>query len=383
MSLGDFATLQRGYDLPDHKREDGPVPILGSFGITGRHSTARVKSPGVTIGRSGSSFGVVSYSPVDFWPLNTALYVKDFHGNSARFAYYFFKQFDFSSFNSGSAQPSLNRNVVHPVKIRIPGRDEQILIASFLGELDDRIELLRQTNETLEAMARAIFKSWFVDFDPVRAKAEGREPEGMDAATAALFASEFQDSQLGPIPEGWSIKKFGDEAQLAYGKALKAENRSDGTIRVMGSNGQIGWHDQKLVSGPGIVIGRKGNPGTVEWVQDDFFPIDTTFYVKTQGNACDLHYLHQALCRLNLPSLSADSAVPGLNRSAAYGAVMVLPPESLRSEFALLSVQIRKRIACNGEHSSTLAELRDILLPRLISGKLRVPEAEAMLAEVG
>lgn len=108
LTLGEFVTLQRGIDLPETSRGPGKVPVLGSFGITGCHDEARVKGPGVTVGRSGASFGVVTYSAVDYWPLNTVLYVKDFHGNNERFAYYFLKTIDFKIFNSGSAQPSLN-----------------------------------------------------------------------------------------------------------------------------------------------------------------------------------------------------------------------------------------------------------------------------------
>ena len=119
-TLGEVATLQRGIDLPNQNRKNGIVPILGSFGITGYHNEARVKAPGVTVGRSGASFGVVNFSSVDFWPLNTALYVKNFHGNDEKFVYYFFKAFDFKSYNSGSAQPSLNRNFVHPAPVIIP-----------------------------------------------------------------------------------------------------------------------------------------------------------------------------------------------------------------------------------------------------------------------
>jgi type I restriction enzyme S subunit len=113
MTLGDFVSLQRGHDLPEQQRRPGKVPILGSFGVTGYHDMPKAKGPGITVGRSGASFGVVSYSPVDFWPLNTALYVTDFHGNDERFAYYFLKTIDFKRYNSGSAQPSLNRNYVH------------------------------------------------------------------------------------------------------------------------------------------------------------------------------------------------------------------------------------------------------------------------------
>ena len=176
MPLGDFVTLQRGHDLPEVVRRPGNKPVLGSFGVTGWHDEARSAGPGVTVGRSGASLGVVSYSPVDYWPLNTALYVTDFHGNDQLFAYYFLKQFDFLVYNSGSAQPSLNRNFIHPVPVDVPPLSEQRAIAHVLGTLDDKIELNRRMNETLETMARALFKDWFVDFGPTRAKIEGRDP---------------------------------------------------------------------------------------------------------------------------------------------------------------------------------------------------------------
>ena len=207
--LGDFVTLQRGHDLPVAVRRPGNTPILGSFGVTGWHDESRASGPGVTVGRSGASFGVVSYSPVDYWPLNTALYVTDFHGNNQRFAYYFLRQFDFRSYNSGSAQPSLNRNFIHPIPVDVPPVWEQRVIAHILGTLDDRIELNRRMNETLEAMARALFKSWFVDFDPVRAKMEGRDT-GFPQDIADLFPDRLVDSEMGAIPEGWVVRTMGD-----------------------------------------------------------------------------------------------------------------------------------------------------------------------------
>jgi type I restriction enzyme S subunit len=223
MPLGEFVTLQRGHDLPDEQRRPGNIPILGSFGITGWNDAAKARGPGVTVGRSGASFGVVSYSPVDYWPLNTSLYVIDFHGNDPRFAYYSLKQFDFKGFNSGSAQPSLNRNFVHPVPVDVPPLPEQRAIAHILGTLDDKIELNRRMNETLEAMARAIFKSWFVEFDPVRAKMEGRDP-GMPKRIADLFPDRFQDSELGEIPEGWEVNSIGDITDVVGGSTPSTTN---------------------------------------------------------------------------------------------------------------------------------------------------------------
>ena len=170
---------------------------MGSAGQNGFHYTARAKGSGIVVGRSGASFGQVHFSPVDYWPHNTALYVTDFKGNDPRFAFYFLKAIDFTRYNSGSAQPSLNRNFIYPTPVSIPPLPEQEAIAAVLGALDDKIELNRRMNATLEAMARALFQSWFVDFDPVRSKAEGRPLAGLDELTAALFPAQFQASKLG------------------------------------------------------------------------------------------------------------------------------------------------------------------------------------------
>src|SRR6266516_1959004 len=137
--LGEFVSLQRGHDLPERNRVAGTVPVLGSFGITGWHDRVKWEGPGVTVGRSGASFGVVTYSAVSFWPLNTALYVTDFKGNDRRFVYYLLKHLDFKRYNSGSAQPSLNRNFVYAIPVRIPPLGEQREIARILGALDDKI----------------------------------------------------------------------------------------------------------------------------------------------------------------------------------------------------------------------------------------------------
>jgi type I restriction enzyme S subunit len=150
----------------------------------------------------------------------------------------------------------------------------------------------------------------------------------------------------------------------------------------MGSNGRVGWHDEALVRGPGIVVGRKGNPGTVTWVDSDFFPIDTTFFVRPRNLARGLHILKNQLDLLNLPDLSADSAVPGLNREMAYQTKLANPPKFIANLFEDIVGPLVAKAAQNEGLIATLAELRDTLLPRLISGKLRVPEAEAMLMEV-
>ena len=237
-------------------------------------------------------------------------------------------------------------------------------------------------NETLEEMARALFKSWFVDFDPVRAKMEGRDP-GLPTPLADLFPDRLVGSELGEIPEGWKAKGLGDLLVLAYGKALKADSRQhDGDVPVYGSNGQVGWHDERLVRGPGIVVGRKGNPGIVLWVNTDFFCIDTTFYVIAKGSCSSLHFLLHALTHQDLPSIAADSAVPGLNRNLAYMNRQVVPSEEIIGYFDTYVDPLFSQGACLRKEAQTLTSLRDALLPKLISGDIRVGDAEKVVEAV-
>ncbi len=345
----------------------------------------------------------------------------------------------------GATMPSLNTQILSDVVIPYPSLPEQRAIAHILGTLDDKIELNRRMNETLEAMARVLFKSWFIDFDPVRAKAalrnhsplegesarQGRSPQArrwgdekgskaaslsgrghppphqpspvgsasatppqggsdwtverarayldnMDEEIAALFPDRLVDSELGPIPEGWEVKRLGALIELAYGKALKADERKNGSIPVYGSNGQVGWHDERLVAGPGIVVGRKGNPGVVTWAHSDFFPIDTVFYVVPTNTNHSLPFLFFALTAQDLASVSADSAVPGLNRNLAYMNSQLVPDNMVINEFSNCANTI---FACRyslEEESRTLAAMRDTLLPKLISGKIRIPKVEKL-----
>ena len=288
--------------------------------------------------------------------------------------------------------PSIAQPVTYlrTIEIPLPPLPEQRAIAHVLGTLDDKIELNRRMNETLEEMARALFKSWFVDFDPVRAKVALASPpsdesdwtveraraylDRMDDSVAELFPDRLVDSELGEIPEGWDVKAVGELIELAYGKALKADDRKPGAIPVYGSNGQVGWHDERIVAGPGIVVGRKGNPGIVTWVHSDFFPIDTTFYVVPKNSNHWLTFLFFALAAQDLPSVSADSAVPGLNRNLAYMNLQVVPDRTVVEEFDNYVESIFTRRHDLEEESRQLSAQRDVLLPRLMTGWLTALE---------
>ena len=266
--------------------------------------------------------------------------------------------------------------------IEVPDFSTQLVIGNIYSNFSRKIELNRKTNETLEEIAKALFKSWFIDFDPVKAKAEGRSTGLLDEFSD-LFPDSFEDSELGEIPKGWEVKKLGEIIELAYGKPLKESERIKGAFAVFGSNGKVGTHEDYLVKGPGIVVGRKGKPGIVKWSDDNFFPIDTTFYVKPKSEIAKMTFLFFILSNQKLSNLSADSVVPGLNRNIAYMNQQVIPSYDV---IALFEEQVRDlflRKKINNSESSLLQNLRDSLLPKLISGELRIPDAEKIIEEVG
>ena len=276
------------------------------------------------------------------------------------------------SWSNTTVQMTLNLKEVKEIPIPWPPITQRREIAAILSAFDDKIELNRRMNRTLEQMARALFKSWFVDFDPVRAKMRGEEPEGMDAETAALFPAEMDEVEGREVPKGWETKRVQDVLELAYGKALTAENRLPGNVPVYGSNGPVGFHNKALTSGPGIIVGRKGNPGFVKWSQQDFFTIDTAFYVVGKGANFSPEHAFFTLDILGLPSLGADSAVPGLNRDAAYAQSYIVPTVSVLKRFDGYATQFRKAVNFYENESAQLASLRDALLPRLLSGEVDV-----------
>ena len=378
-SLGEVLELKRGYDLPQRKRTPGDIPLVSSSGVTYYHTEAKVRGPGVVTGRYGT-LGEVFFVPSDFWPLNTTLYVQDFKGNDPRFVSYFLRGLDFSAYSDKAAVPGLNRNHLHRAVVRYPSDiAEQRAIAHVLGTLDDKIELNRRMSETLEAMARALFQSWFVDFEPVRAKMEGRwrpgeSLPGLPAEHYHFFPDTLVPSPLGDIPEGWEMRTLGDVVELAYGKALREQDRRPGPVPVYGSNGRIGWHSEKLVDGPGIIVGRKGNPGFVHWSPTGFYPIDTAFFAVLKDGTLSLPYLFYALERQDLPSIAADSAVPGMNRNLAYMNQIVLPQRETVAEFHSQVVALQGRKHNLERESTDLVATRDALLPLLVSGEVRVTD---------
>ncbi len=347
--LGEALTFQRGFDITKDEQRDGPFPVISSSGPKSSHADFKVHGPGVIIGRKGT-LGTVFYSDGNFWPHDTTLWIKDFHGNHPRFAYYFLQTMGFERLDAGASNPSLNRNHIHTISVLWPPFPVQQRIASILSAYDELIENSQRRIKILEAMARALYREWFVYF-----RFPGHENHPRVA------------SSLGEIPQGWEVKKFGDVVELNYGKALKKEDRRDGDYPVFGSSGIVGTHDAALVKGPGIIVGRKGNVGSVFWCDEDFFVIDTAYFVTSP---LPLRYLFYVLPTLNF--INSDAAVPGLSRNQAYTLELLVPPASLLEKFCELAGAFERQAATLQRQSQNLRRTRDLLLPRLLSGQIDV-----------
>lgn len=276
---------------------------------------------------------------------------------------------------SGSVVSHIRVGDCYKFEIPLPTLQEQRTIAQILGTLDDKIELNCRMNETLEAMARAIFQSWFVDFDPVRAKASGESADsicqrlGLTPELLELFPDSFEDSELGEIPTGWLPTRLDAILELAYGKALKATDRIDGEIPVYGSGGVTGYHNESLIDGPTIIVGRKGTVGSLYWEDHSSYPIDTVFHVKPKVQLTYCYYLLQTL---ELETMNTDAAVPGLNRNNVYRLLTAMPCAEIRAAFERLAESVRSQVCANTEELKTLSDIRDTLLPTLLSGELVV-----------
>jgi len=349
----------------------------------------RLRDGDVVLARTGASTGASAYvknpPPAVFASYLVRLQAKpDF---DPRFLVYYLRSEDFWTFIRGvlgdkSAQPNASASTMTKAPLRAPeDKDEQRAIAHILGTLDDKIELNRRMNETLEAMARALFQSWFVDFDPVRAKAEGRDP-GLPERLADLFPDRLVDSELGKIPEGWGVGPLESVLVLQRGFDLPSTQRTSGEYPVLTASGPSGTHNEFMVRGPGVTTGRSGVLGTVFYVHDDFWPLNTSLWVKEFRQSMPAYAFH-LLRGLDFGLFNAGSAVPTLNRNHVHKLPTLMPPTELIAAFERVARRNLKRQKHNGDQSLTLAALRDTLLPKLISGELRVRDAEGVVSRAG
>ena len=234
---------------------------------------------------------------------------------------------------------------------------------AIFGTLDEKIELNRRMNATLEAMARALFQSWFVDFDPVRRNAEGATPRPEDS----LFPDSFEDSAKEEIPKGWKHQRWGDIVTLEYGKSLRDYRESTGKYRVYGTNGPIGFNDRTLCASDGIVIGRKGAYRGVHYSPEPFFVIDTAFYVKPK-QPINLKWAYYELLRFDINGMDSGFSFQCISRDDFYGIQVVTPPTEVQEAFCEIVSLWFAKMQANDAETRNLGNLRDALLPQLLGG---------------
>ena len=419
MLLGDLIELKRGYDLPKKQRVAGHVPLISSAGLSDCHDEAKVKGPGVITGRYGT-IGEVFYIKDDFWPLNTTLYVKDFKGNHPKFIYYFLKTINYLQFSDKAAVPGVNRNHLHKASILVPlNIDEQKQIAKILSDLDDKIHLNNQINQTLESIAQALFKSWFVDFDPVRAKIaakqEGKDselaamciisgksedeiqqmPEGDFAelqATAALFPEEFVESELGEVPKGWDAITLGNFLEIKRGGSPRpiqnfmaptgypwvkiADATADPSPFLFKTKEFIikeGLRKTVYLKKGSLILTNSATPGLPKFLELDACIHDGWLYFPQKKHFSDnyLYFLFLKL-RTQLVAQGNGSVFTNLKTDILRNQVVLVPTREVIEKFDLQVGKILEMMKTQCIQSSNLSDLRDTLLPKLLSGKVSV-----------
>lgn len=304
---------------------------------------------------------------------------------------------------SGSVVSHIRVGDCSNFKIPLPSLEEQSEIAGLLAALDERRLLLQQTNSTLESIAMALFKSWFIDFDPTSARAEGREPAGMDAATTALFPEEFEESALGLIPKGWRVATVadaidfnpqrslpkGDEAPyLEMANAPTVGHRPTGRVglRMFGSGCKFRNGDALLAKITPCL--ENGKSAFVDFLNEDEVGWGSTEFIVMRAKPVLPEYCayllarHEAFRQFAIQAMTGTSGRQRVELSRLAQFPLALPPDdSIASRVTPTFVALQSRIAANDEQAKALAELRDALLPRLISGKLRLPEAQRQVEE--
>ncbi|MFN4845096.1 MAG: restriction endonuclease subunit S [Dolichospermum sp.] len=315
----------------------------------------------------------------------------------------FFVQNQLHERATGTTVLGIKQSELRKINLVIPPLSEQKAIAHILSSLDDKIELNRQMNETLEAMAKAIFKSWFVDFDPVSAKRSGRQPAGMDTATADLFPDEFEESSLGLIPKGWRVGKLGDLGKIVTGKTPSTKvaeyfggnvpfitpSDMDGkktisrTARYLTEDGVNAVKSAKIPAGSIMVSCIGSDMGKVACTVQDSVTNQQINSIIANDYSREYIYYNLSQRKEELQNLAGGgSAVPILNKGHFSNIEILIPDIYLLKQFDNFSNTFTKKIYENDEESHILATLRDTLLPKLMSGEIRVKEAEKIMEKL-
>ena len=388
---GDEISLEYGKALRDYDKERGKFRVFGSNGPIGWTSQPLANGPGVILGRKGAYRGI-EFSREPFFVIDTAYYVAPKTESDMRWLYYAIKFHKLGEIDDGSPIPSTTRSAVYVRDLDVPPLAEQKAIAAVFGALDDKIELNRRMNATLEAMARTLFQSWFVDFDPVRAKMDGRQPTGLDPATAALFPDHFEETALGHTPQGWEVRSLDKAAHYLNGLALQKYPPGDGftlpviKIAQLRKGNSVGA-DRCNTDLPPAYIVQDGDvlfswSGSLEvelWcggpgaLNQHLFKVTSPEFPKWFYYLWTLYHLDE----FRLIAAGKATTMGHIQRGHLTAAKVLIPPRPLLDAMTRTMSPLMDQIIANRIQSRTLATLRDTLLPKLLSGELSITGLES------
>lgn len=393
---GDEVTLEYGKAIRGYSQTHGKYRVFGSNGPIGWTSDALTQGPGVVLGRKGAYRGV-EFCREPFWVIDTAYYVVPKTDLDMRWLYYAVKHYKLGEVDDGSPIPSTTRAAVYMLELDVPPKHEQQAICRILGTLDDKIELNCKENETLEAMARALFKAWFVDFEPVRAKMEGRWQRGqslpgLPAHLYDIFPDRLVESELGEIPEGWELRSLDSIANYLNGLALQkfppesedeflpvikiAQLRAGNTNGADRASAQI--RPEYVVVDGDVLFSWSGSLEVEVWnggpgaLNQHLFKVTSDTVPKWFYFFATRHHLS------DFRAIAAGKATTMghiQRKHLTEARIAIAPPESMKKFDAVIASQFDQMVS-NAQQSRSLAQLRDTLLPKLISGELRVADPE-------
>ncbi len=418
-TLDDIADFCNGKSLPsDRYSPFGRHPVFGANGQIARTDELLNREPVVVIGRVGAYCGSVHHVNKPSWVTDNAIVATAKPSVDFRFLFYRLKSLELRRTAIGSAQPLMTQGGLKVVSTVVPTLPEQKAIAHILGTLDDKIEVNRRMNETLEAMARAIFKSWFVDFDPVRAKAEGKLPspsgrgaggEGLSALPkpiADLFPNSFEDSELGKIPKGWRATTLGACIGFRSGFSFKSQDWQEAGVPVVKIGSvkpgiidltQVSYVSEDIarqaaryrLSTGDMLIGMTGYVGEVGLVPPSDSPpllnqrVGKFVMPKPGTESLAFWYCttRQPEFRAFVEARSHGTAQANVSGEAIMEFPLVAPTAGILDAFNRTCQPLIDRILSNYAESHALAAIRDALLPKLLSGEIRVGDAERIIGE--
>ena len=370
--IGDLITLQRGFDLSKDKMKNGPYPVVGSNGIIGYHNEYSTIGPCVVIGRSGNA-GSVSFINKDFWAHNTTLFVKDFKGNFPKYIYYLLKLIDVKSFAGGSAVPTLNRNILHQVSIMATKDiDKQTKIADILSSFDEKIEKNNEAMQVYQNIIRYIFKNWFIDFNFLDNLGELEDCIPKDWVCSNVFDNIIEVKEKNKENNDYPVLSVVKEGEFKLSDDVftkQVYSKKTTNYKIVKRN-QVAYNPARANIGS-IAMLTDFDAGLVS-------PIYVVFEMKeTITPTFFYYYMKQPMFLENIKHHAIGTTRQNFPFEAFKFFDIIVPPMDLQLRFEEIAKPIEQKIAKLKEENAVLAEIRDTLLPKLISGELPVEVGEA------